>query len=265
MPTHDAEVGLVPGWTAPDEMVTTYLRRYLPDFYFVNAPMSRMRRHMAILQALPHTPSGVIAEFYRAPGASFSELILCARDQEQPGLLARVAATLVALGIGVQTAWIHSLDNPFGEGGTVVLDTLLLSETLLGRGRALGAKSQKTLSQTLTEVLNQRQDVAHLLADAPRARQKAASAPLQVSDLSATRAGDYTLLKLRALHSSGALSRITSALARMNISIAHAQINTFEREVDDVFFATDAHGVPFPDDETARLLEQLRAELSGVG
>ncbi len=262
---HDAEVGLVPGSPAPDETVTTYLRRYLPDFYFVNAPLSRMRRHMAILQALPSAPSGVIAQFYRAPGASFSELVLCARDEEQPGLLARVAGTLVAQGIGVQTAWIHSLDNPYGEGGTVILDTLLLSETLLGRGRALGAKSQKTLSQTLTDVLNQRQDAADLLARAPRSRQKAASAPLLVSDLSATGAGDYTLIKLRALHSSGALSRITSALARMNISIAHAQINTFDREVDDVFFVTDAGGAPFPAYKMERLLEQLRGELGGVG
>lgn len=262
MPKHDTDLGLVPGFPAPDEVVTTYLRRFLPDFYFVNAPITRMRRHMAILKSLPDEPSGVVAQFYRAPGASFSELVLCARDEEQPGLLSQVAGTLVALGIGVQTAWIHSLDDPFDEGGTVVLDTLLLSEALLGHSRALGAKTQKTLSQTLTRVLNYEQTVEELLERAPRQRQRAAVAPLLVSDLVATRAGDYTLFKLRALHSSGALSRVTRALARMKIGVAHAQINTFEREVDDVFFVTDERGLPLSDDEAARILKRLREELS---
>ncbi len=262
MALHNTDVGLVPGSPTPDEQVTTYLRRYLPDFYFVNAPLSRMRRHMAILQALPGESSGVIVEFHHAPGASFSELVLCARDEDQPGLLARVAGTLVALGVGVQTAWIHSLKNPFDERGTVVLDTLLLSETPLGRSRSLSAKTQKTLSQTLTRVLNHEQSVEQLLEFAPRKRQKAARAPLQVSDLSATRAGDYTLFKLRALHSNGALSRITRALAQMQIGVAHAQINTFEREVDDVFFVTDARGLAFSSQEAAQILERLREELS---
>ncbi len=262
MPKLDTNAGLVPGSLSPDEQVTAYLRRYLPDFYFVNAPISRMRRHRAILQALPGSPSGVIAEFHWAPGASFSELVLCARDEVQPGLLAQVAGTLVALGVGVHTAWIHSLDEPFHETGTVVLDTLLLSETLLGRGRPLSDKKQKLVSQTLTRVLNHEESVAQLLERAPRSRQKAAHAPLHVSDLSATRAGDYTLFKLRALHSSGALSRITRSLAQMKIAVAHAQINTFEREVDDVFFVTNANGSPLDDTNTSQILDQLRDELS---
>ena len=262
MPKHDTYMGLVPGALSPDEQVTTFLRRYLPDFYFVNSPISRMRRHREILLALPQMPLGVIAQFHRAPGASFSELVLCARDEDQPGLLSHVAGTLVALGVGVHTAWIHSLDDPFGGEGTVVLDTLLLSETLLGRARPLSAKTQKTVSQTLTDILNHNQDVTQLLERASRTRQKAAHAPIQVSDLSATRAGNYTLFKLRALHSSGALSRITRSLAQMKIAVAHAQINTFEREVDDVFFVTDANGLPFDDENTAHILAQLRDELS---
>lgn len=262
MPAHDTDEGLMPGPPAPDEQVTAYLRRYLPDFYFVNAPLSRMRRHLAILQSLPQAPSGVIVEFYRAPRASFTELVLCARDAAQPGLLSQVAGTLVALGVGVHTAWIHSLEDPFGEGGTIVLDTLILSESLLGRSRALSAKTQKNLSQTLTQVLNHQLTAAQLLERAPRSRQRAARAPIEVSGLAVARAGDYTLFKLRAHQSNGALSRITRALAQMQIGVAHAQINTFEQEVDDVFFVTDIHGQPFDDDEANQLSYRLRDALS---
>ncbi|BCM89175.1 bifunctional uridylyltransferase/uridylyl-removing enzyme [Abditibacteriota bacterium] len=261
-PMHDTDAGLVPGSPAPDEQVTSYLRRYLPDFYFVNSPLSRMRRHMAILKELPDAPSGVIVSFYRAPRASFTELVLCARDEAQPGLLAKVAGTLVALGVGVHTAWIHSLDDPLGEGGTIVLDTLILSESLLGRSRALSTKTQKNLSNALTNVLNHEWTAQELLDNASRTRQRAARAPIEVSGLAVARAGDYTLFKLRAHQSNGALSRITRALAQMQIGVAHAQINTFEREVDDVFFVTDAQGLAFEDEEANRLLYQLRDALS---
>ncbi|RYX86766.1 hypothetical protein EON83_00875 [bacterium] len=258
----DNDAGLTPGSAMPDEQVTTYLRRYLPDFYFVNTPLSRMRRHMAILQELPQAPSGVIVSFYRAPRASFTELVLCARDDAQPGLLSQVAGTLVALGVGVQTAWVHSLEDPSGTSGTIVLDTLFLSESLLGRSRALSSKTQKNLSQTLTQVLNHEQKVAELLRRAPRSRQRAAIAPIEISGMAVARAGDYTLFKLRAHQSTGALSRITRSLAQMQIGVAHAQINTVEREVDDVFFVTDVYGRPFEDEEANELLYRLRDALS---
>lgn len=262
MPAHDTDAGLIPGSPAPDEQVTAYLRRYLPDFYFVNAPLSRMRRHMAILQALPLSPSGVIVEFYRAPRASFTELVLCARDEAQPGLLSKVAGTLVAMGVGVHTAWIHSLEDPFGSGGTIVLDTLILSESLLGRSRALSAKTQKNLTQTLTQVLSHQLSPEQLLERAPRARQRAASAPTEVSELVVTQAAEYTLFKLRAHKSNGALNRITRTLAQMQIGVAHAQINTFEKQVDDVFFVTDIRGQPFNDEEANQLCHRLRDALS---
>ncbi len=259
---HDNDAGLIPGFQVPDEQVIAYLRRYLPDFYFVNSPLSRMRRHVAILQALPYASTGVIVSFHRAPRASFTELVLCARDEAQPGLLSQVAGTLAALGVGVHTAWIHSLTDPFGEGGTIVLDTLILSESLLGRSRALSSKTQKNLSQTLTQVLNHEQTAEELLSHASRTRQRAASAPIVVSGMAVTRAGEYTLFKLRAHQSNGALSRITRALAQMQIGVAHAQINTIEREVDDIFFVTDVNGQPFEDEEANQLLYRLRDALS---
>jgi UTP:GlnB (protein PII) uridylyltransferase len=77
-----------------------------------------------------------------------------------------------------------------------------------------------------------------------------------------TQAGEYTLFKLRAHKSNGALNRITRTLAQMQIGVAHAQINTFEQEVDDVFFVTDVHGHPFDDEEATRLSHRLRDALS---
>lgn len=252
-----------------DEEVIAFLRRFLPDFYFVNAPLSRMKRHIALMNALPDAPSGVVIEFHRAPGASFSELVLCARDPGQPGLLSNIAAALAAAGVSVHTAWIHSLDapttsgQPNSNGERIALDTFILGESTWGRSRALSAKTQKAFSQTLSGVLRGEQSADELLFGAGRARQKAARAPLRVSDASSTRVGEFSIFKLRAHDSSGVFFRITRALARHNVHIEHAQINTFEHEADDVFFVLDARTrQPFSDEDAAAILGQLRDELS---
>lgn len=244
-----------------DEEVVAFLRRLLPDFYFVNTPLSRMKRHYAILQSLSSGSSGVAIAFFRGPGASFSELVVCARDPEQPGLLSGIAAVLSATGVGVHTAWIHTLDNPNLKHGRLALDTFLLGESTFGRSRALGAKTQKNLAANLSRVLSGELNGHELLASSSRARQKAARAPVQVSDVSSARIGNFSLFKLRAFDSSGVLYRITRALSRQNVSIQHAQINTFEQEVDDVFFVLNADGLAFSDEVAVAVLKRLREEL----
>jgi len=252
----------IPSPSASDEQISEFLRRFLPDFYFVNAPLSRMRRHVALLQSLTEAGEGVTLDFHRAAGASFSELALCARDSAHPGLLSNIAGVLAATGVQVHTAWIHSLDAPNGEGERFALDTFILGESAFGRSRALGIKTQKTLSTELSRVTRGEGNADELLAKAGRARQKAARAPLRVSDASAIRVGEFTRFQLRAFDSNGVFYRITRALARRGVHIEHAQINTFESEADDVFFVLDAGTrQPFPDEDAARILETLREEL----
>ncbi len=253
----------IPMVTMSDEEVVAFLRRCLPDFYFVNAPLSRMKRHVALLNALPDARAGVAIEFHRAPGASFSELVLCARDPSQPGLLSNIAAVLAATGISVHTAWIHSLDAPAGGNERIALDTFILGENLWGRSRALSARVQRAFSESLSSVLRGEQSADELLRQSGRTRQKAARAPLRVSDASSTRVGEFSLFKLRAHDSSGVFFRITRALARQGVHIEHAQINTFEHEADDVFFVLDARTrQPFSDEDATRILEQLCDDLS---
>lgn len=246
----------------PDEEVVAFLRRFLPDFYFVNAPLSRMKRHRTILKSLPGAPGDAVIEFHHAPGASFSELVLCARDPAQPGLLSNIAAALAALGVNVHTAWIHSLDDPSGNGDRLALDTFILSESAWNRSRALSAKTQKDLAELLARVLSGEQNADELLLGAGRSRQKVARAALRVSDASAARADNFSLFRLRVLDSRGVFLRITRALAGQNVIIEHAQINTFEHEADDVFFVLDAQGAPFSDEDAGRIINQLRDELS---
>jgi UTP:GlnB (protein PII) uridylyltransferase len=257
MPTLDYEDGLMPGASPPDEVVHAFFRRFLPDFYFVNAPISRMKRHLELLRDLPNRP--VIVDFFRPVGAHFTELTLCSHDDELPGLLSRVAGTLAALKINVHTAWIHTLADPHVPSGgrRVVLNTLILSEPYFGRNRPLSVKTQTWVATTLTEILRGDSMTQIVLRALRRPH-----GPIEVYDLSSsTTAEDYTLIKLRAADDKGVLYRVTRALASLGLDVAHAQINTFEKSIDDVFFVRNADGTALPEEEASHVLAQLRHRL----
>jgi UTP:GlnB (protein PII) uridylyltransferase len=257
MPTLDFEDGLMPTTGPPDEVVHAFFRRFLPDFYFVNAPISRMKRHLELLRALPERP--VIVDFFRPVGAHFTELTLCAHDDAQPGLLSKVAGALAALKINVHTAWIHTLSDPYDPSSErrVILDTLILSEPYFGRNRPLSSKTQAKVTAPLTQILE-----GDSMAQMAMRALRRPHGPIQVYDLSASTTGEgFTLIKLRAADDSGVLYRVTRALASLELDVAHAQINTFEKSIDDVFFVRNAQGGVLSESEAAQTLDSLRDRL----
>ena len=243
MPAHDAG----------DEQISRFFRSFLPDFYFVNTPLSRMRRHLYLLRALPANPLQI--ELHSPPAAQFTELMLCGYDRAQPGLLAQSAGALSALGVNVHTAWIHTLRDPHLPGETnakVVLDTLILSENSFHRTRPLTARSCEAVKASLRAAI-----------ESEKAPDTPAMPPLQLRELSVTPAQIYTLVRVSAPNESGVLHQVSQAIARLNLDIAHAQINTFENAVADTFFVTDAAGLSLSERECSRVAEQLSALLSG--
>ena len=236
---------------AQDEQISAFFRRFLPDFYFVNTPLSRMRRQLQLLRALPAQPLQI--EFHLPPGAQFTELMLCGYDQAQPGLLARVAGTLATLGVNVHTAWIHTLLDPHAPDDAsreVVLNTLILSENRFRRTRPLASRNCQSIEAALRKVIAEEMPAVAM-----------ARAPLQLNELSVTPAGRYTLIKVLAPDDSGALHTVAQAIAQLSLDIAHAQINTFENTVADTFFVTDANGKSLEIEESI-IAEQLRALLN---
>ena len=237
-----------------DEQISAFFRCLLPDFYFVNTPLSRMRRHLELLRDLPAKPLQI--EFHCPPGAQFTELMLCGYDQPQPGLLSLVAGALSALGINVHTAWIHTLRDPHHDDETareVVLNTLITSENSLRRTRPLTGRTCESIEAALRAIVENQ----------PASIAPPPMPPLQLSELSIAPAGRYTLIKVSAPNDEGVLYRVAQAVTRLGLDIAHAQINTFDNAIADTFFVTDAAGEPLAIEDDSETVEQLRALLEG--
>lgn len=243
----------LPTDSASDEQIVAFFRRFLPDFYFVNTPLSRMRRHLELLRNLPTRAHQI--EFHRPPGAQFSEMLLCAHDATKPGLLAGIAGTLSTLKINVHTAWIHTLNDPNSTNeprDAVVLDTLILSENYLRHTRPLTLKTRAIVAAALRETLS-------TPAPPVSSRKKA---PLEISELSLRAQGQYTAIQIAAPNETGVLFRVAQTVAAMGLNIAHAQINTFENTADDVFFVTDSAHQPLAPTRFCDIAGQLRALLA---
>ena len=240
----------VPSAQAPDEQVVAFFRQFLPDFYFVNTPLSRMRRHLELLRALPQQSLQI--EFHSPPGAQFTEMMLCAHDAATPGLLAGIAGALAALKINVHTAWIHTLYDPHDPGAQVILDTLILSENYLRRTRPLSHKTQDALAQSLREIMT---PPLPSPSDSP-------ALPIALETLELSAAGPYTLIKIAAPDDAGVLHRVAQAVAQLNLDITHAQINTFENAAADIFFVTDTAGHPLSPARFGDVQAQLREFLA---
>ena len=236
---------------AQDEEISAFFRRFLPDFYFVNTPLSRMRRHLELLRALPAQPLQI--EFHTPPGAQFTELMLCGHEPSHPGLLAQVAGALSALNVNVHTAWIHTLRDPHAQGKSgvkVVLDTLILSENSFRRNRPLTGRSCDSIEAALRAIMQAEAEPVMLPLT-----------PLHLDELSVAPAGRYTLIRVSAPNEGGVLHMVAQAVAQLDLDIAHAQINTFEDSVADTFFVTDRAGEPLEIEDDSDIAERLRALL----
>lgn len=257
----------------------TLLRGIMPDLYFVNTPQSHMNRHWVLLQRLEREK--LVLDFHRHAGARLTDLTLCAFDDAEPGLLAKVSGTMSALGVSIRSVFAYALESEklaqllfqsssrtidelrtiLGER-TIVLITLILSEPLFGRERALSARLQNRAHHELNRVLDGETTVARLMAQ----KRRRPYPPLMVHEVRAEAAPEIALdtirLSLRTQDSSGVLLRTASALAAMQLNIRIAQINTLpDGTTDDIFYLRHHSGRTLSNDESEQIATQLRATL----
>lgn len=251
--------------------VTAVLRRIMPDLYFVNTPVTQMRLHLKLLTQLPG--EGLVLDFQRLAGGPVTQFTVCAYDDAQPGLLAKVCGTLAALRVNIQTAFVYSLRLPKDEdqllsarsrrapdGRRAVLDTLLVDEPYGRRQRALTNTTMRQVREELARVLGGELTVDQLL----ERKLRRPYPPLRLDQVSVrnNELRGQTVIRLRGRDEPGVLYRTATALAALGLDIAVAQIDTADSAVEDIFYVTDANGQALPETELRALGRSLRLALA---
>ncbi len=213
----------------PEEMVTRHLNQ-MPATYLLNTAQEQIGLHIRMVQeAIRGVPQ---LAFQTPPDASVTELTVCAIDDPEPGLLAKIAGVLYAGQVAVHAA------NVFTRSGEikVAIDTLWVDY----RGRPIPAAKRAEIEENMKAVLTGELSVNDLLARRRRVEQTRPELVHLVvhHDLSE----QFTVIEVRTTEHIGMLYWVCRALSQLGWNIHSAKLSTWAGKAVGVFYITDAEG-----------------------
>ncbi len=247
----------------------------MPPAYLLNTPLSVIGLHLTLIERLrsggPASPPVVDVRTPPPPNAlSHTEVTVVARDDEKPGLLAKITGVLLAYDVSIYAAQVFTRDVP--GLGRIVIDTLWADV----HGRPLAVEKRADVEEAIQAVLSGERPLDDLLAQRlksrradwqrlldpaslpirrvfvddqdlsaadssanARASEGGPLAPTGLSPVSAER-DSATLVDIEAADEPGALYRLSRLLTSLSWNIHAARVSTWGGSVRCAFYVTDA-------------------------
>jgi len=223
----------------------------MPPGYLLSTPLKTIAIHCRMVQYVRRTVKPTV-EVLQEPDSGFTEIVICAPDAPQPGMLSQIAGTLFACDVDIRNAKVFTLP---GEP-PLVLDTLWVTSD----GRPLSEAKTRRVRETLISVLTGEESLAKVLEKFG----KPLVVPVQVrhvamrNDISET----HTVVHIVARDRKGLLFRLTSEIASLGLDIQTAKIVTWADIAEDAFYVIRKGAGKLPDSELPELTAKLRERLS---
>jgi [protein-PII] uridylyltransferase len=228
----------------------------MPERYFLSTTEETILRHLELFAR--YQKDDVICEVRHFRERAFSEWTVLTRDRR--GLFSRVTGVLLAQGMNILTANIHT-----GASG-VSLDVFRISH---GEQPEVAMRPERwqRAEEQLRKVLAGELDVEELVERARPAlsagRRYKPKVPTHI-DVDNEVSAHYTVLDVYTHDRVGLLFTITNTLFHLGLSIHIAKITTNVDQVLDVFYVTDERGRKITDpDEIERIRRELYTRLAG--
>ncbi|MEZ8220368.1 UTP--GlnB (protein PII) uridylyltransferase, GlnD [Candidatus Fervidibacteria bacterium JGI MDM2 JNZ-1-D12] len=222
----------------------------MPPGYLLSTPLNTIAIHCQMVQQVRKTGKpevGVLQE----PDSGFTEIVVCAPDAPQPGMLSQIAGALFACDVDIRNAKVFTLSgNP-----PIVLDTLWVTSD----GRPLSEAKERRVREALMAVLTGAESLDKLL----ERHGKPVIVPVQVrsvsmrNDISET----HTVIHIVARDRKGLLYRLTREIAALGLDIQTAKIVTWADTAEDAFYVVRKGFGKVWDEELPELTEKLRLRL----
>lgn len=224
----------------------------LPASYVLNTSLEEIACHMKLMERLEKEK--VVLDTYNRPGDDYSELTVCAYDEPEPGMLAKITGVLYGLGVDIHRAQVFTLKSR----RPVALDTLWVSAS----GVQLSDKKARRLQHDLSAVL--RGDLSfdeflNAVEGRPPPSIRHDSIDLR-NDLSE----DYTVVHVVARDLRGLLFHMTRVLSLCGLSIHTAKIATWGGRAENNFYVSLPRGERIPESDLHLWKSRISRRMSGI-
>jgi len=221
----------------------------MPAHYLLNQSLKQIALHIGFVRRVREGQP--VVDFHGERNATYTEVTVCAYDDPQPGLLAKIAGVLAAADLNVHGAQVATRST---DADRIALDTLLVDF----KGRQLSPGKRKEVTANLTAVLTGVESVEALLARSRsqfmrgKAEPESSAATLPRVSVRHDVAENLTLIELAAPDTIGVFYRFCNAISKLGWDIHSARVSTFRNEARASFYVTGCCGLT--DDELRRAL-----------
>lgn len=222
----------------------------MPPGYLLSIPLKTIAIHCRIVQYVRRMGKPTV-EILQEPDSGFTEIVVCAPDAPQPGMLSQIAGALFACDVDIRNAKVFTIPG----SPPLVLDTLWVTSD----GRALSEAKIRRVRETLLSVLSGEEPLDKVLERFG----KPSVVPVQIksvtirNDISET----HTVMHIVARDRKGLLYRLTSEIASLGLDIQAAKIITWGDIAEDAFYVVRKGMGKVPDCELPRLTIKLHERL----
>lgn len=223
----------------------------MPASYVLNTLLEEIAFHLQLLERL--ATDKVVLDVYNRPGDDYSELTVCAYDNPQPGLLAKIAGVLFGCNADIQRAQVYTMS---GER-PIVLDMLWIR----AMGMQVSENRAARIRTALRDVLAGAQTVEQFLRS--MGKQAPVGIALDSLDLRNDLSEEHTVVHVVASDALGLLYCMTRALSRCGLHIHTAKVATWNTRAENNFYVTALTGGQIPDNDLVLWKHNLTRQLLG--
>ena len=222
--------------------------RAMPASYLLNTPLDDLASHIYyVRQARAAKP---VVRLREDSTGQFTEIAVCTPDE--PGLLAKIAGVLAALGVNIHAAQVFTRNS----SDRTAIDLLYVDF----EGRTLSQMKGVQARTELERVLTGKSSVNALWAR--HGRKPGGEIELVALRVMSHLSDEHTVVEVEAKDQPGLLYQLTSAISSLGWNIHSARISTWGARAHDAFYVTERDGSKLDGDIAENALRQAIAEHS---
>ncbi len=226
----------------PQRQIDEHAKR-MPASYLLSHTPEQISLHIVYVErAMKGEPQ---FDWKVSENGAWTELTICAQDDPQPGLLAKIAGVLYACDVGVHSARV------FTRKPGIAIDTLWIDY----RDKPLSVQRCEMVQRELTSVLLGQTELASVL----KRHRREMNAQPQIIKAEGRNERGLTFIELHYPIGLDALYQGASAMARQRWNIHSARVGSWAGRAVTSFYVTDVHGRKVSEADLERFLKKARA------